>query len=108
MSNADKPVYLVVAMNVNDLQDFFTRYAVDVIGQLQEIGAELLAAGSPDPIEGDINLNRAVVIRFPSRQIADKWYKSDEYAPFKKLRLEELTSDGMGMFIEAFDPSALG
>jgi uncharacterized protein (DUF1330 family) len=108
MSNVDQPVYLFVAMYVKDLQDFASRYAVDVIGQFQRIGAELLAAGTPEVMEGTVNLNRAVVIRFPSRKVADEWYGSAEYAPLKKLRLEDLTTDGIGMFIEAFDPSVLG
>ena len=108
MSTSDQPVYLVVAMNVKDIEEFFSRYAVGVSGQLQKIGAKLLAAGTPDTIEGDLNLNRAVVIRFPDKRVAEQWYNSAEYEPFKKLRLEELTTDGMGMFIDAFDPSELG
>ncbi|MCB1747368.1 MAG: DUF1330 domain-containing protein [Gammaproteobacteria bacterium] len=108
MSTADKPVYLVVAMNVDDLDDFIQRYAIDVVGQLHRLGAELLAAGTPDALEGNPGWNRAVVIRFPSRQVADDWYRSAEYAPFKRLRLETLATDGMAMFIETFDPGALG
>jgi len=108
MGNSDKPVYLVVTMNVKDLEDFFKRYAVDVVRQLQRAGAELLAAGTPEPLEGDLNVNRAVVIRFPNKAVADNWYHSAEYEPFKKLRVQELTTDGAAMFIEEFDPSVLG
>ena len=107
MSNLDKPVYMVVAFNVKTLEDFFNRYAVDVLAQLRRAGAELLAAGPPESIEGSLNLNRAAIIRFPGRAVADNWYNSTEYKPFKQLRLNELTTDGIGMFIEEFDPSAL-
>ena len=64
MSNADKPVYLVAQLMVRDLDDFMQRYAIDVVGQLQKVGAEVLAAGTPEHLEGNSNANRAVVIRF--------------------------------------------
>lgn len=108
MSATDKPVYMVVWFTVKDLEEFISRYAIDVVGQLQRAGAELLAAGPPTVVEGDVKSNRAVVIRFPSMDAANGWYKSEEYLPFKKLRVEELASNGSAMFVEAFDPSALG
>ena len=107
MTNVDKPVYLVGQIAVKDMDDFTNRYVVAVGAQLQSIGAELVIADAPEIVEGDPTINRTVVIRFPNRNVAKTWYESDEYAPYKKLRIEELTSGGTVSFVEEFDPSLL-
>ena len=78
---------LVAQLMVRDLDDFMQRYAIDVVGQLQKVGAEVLAAGTPEHLEGNSNANRAVVIRFPNSEVAKKWYASAEYKPFKNCAL---------------------
>lgn len=107
MSNAEKPVYIVSQFNVNDLEDFMRRYAYEVIDQLYDCGAEILAADHPEKLEGNAQFNRTVVIKFPNREVAMKWYKSDAYQPFKTLRKSELTSVGEVVLVDEFDRDAL-
>jgi len=107
MNDSEKPVYFVVHLEVKDLDDFIQRYAIDVLGQLQKAGAAVLAAATPQLLEGELAANRTVVVRFPSMEVAKKWYDSEEYLPYKDLRLNELTAGGSAVFVEAFDPSIL-
>lgn len=46
------------------------------------------------------------VIESPDRAAALRWYRSEEYAPLKKLRLEELTTGGTAALFDAYQPSA--
>ena len=40
--------------------------------------------------------------------VAEAWYNSPEYQPMKDLRINELTEGGSAVFVEGFDPAALG
>jgi uncharacterized protein (DUF1330 family) len=49
-----------------------------------------------------------VLIQFPDRASAMRWYESEEYAPLRKLRLEELTTGGAAVLFEAHQgPTAI-
>jgi uncharacterized protein (DUF1330 family) len=38
---------------------------------------------------------RTIVIKFPSYEKAQEWYKSEEYKPIKKIRLDNALSNGI-------------
>jgi len=63
-----------------------------------------MIAGSPTPQtkEGDFDGNWAAVLRFPSMQVAEDWYHSSEYLPYKDLRINELTSRNGLVFVSGF------
>jgi uncharacterized protein (DUF1330 family) len=90
-----QPAYLIAQLEVTDVADYVDRYGKPLRAQLEEIGAELLVT-SPDAegLEGEWPGNWTVVIRFPSREIAVDWYESPDYAPLKRLRIEDLTESG--------------
>ena len=75
---------------------------------LGAFGGEMIA-GSPNPtvVEGEWDGNWAAVLRFPSREAAERWYHSDEYRPLKELRVNELTEHARVMIVEAFDPPSV-
>jgi uncharacterized protein (DUF1330 family) len=52
-----------------------------------------MIAGSATPItkEGSFTGNWSAVLRFPSMAVAEEWYESDDYAPYKDVRINELT-----------------
>jgi hypothetical protein len=41
-------------------------------------------------------------------QVAEDWYHSPEYLPYKDLRINELTSRNSLVFVRGFDPTAAG
>ena len=109
MTDTTKPVYMVVQLNVKNHDEYMQRYAMPVIGMFQKLGVEILAASpAPEVLEGQLQGNWNVILRFPSRSVAEQWYKSEEYQPLKSLRLGSLTDGGSLILMEAFDPAALG
>jgi len=53
-------------------------------------------------IEGNTNLPRTIVIRFPSRDDAIAWYKSTDYQAVCPLRLE--ATEGFAVLVDGFTP----
>jgi hypothetical protein len=41
-------------------------------------------------------------------QVAEDWYNSAEYLPYKDLRINELTDSGSLVFVGGFDPTSAG
>ena len=109
MSEATLPAYLVVCLNVKNHEEYMQRYAMSVVAMFEKIGAEVVAVSpAPKVLEGEWSGNWTVVIRFPSMATAEEWYNSPEYQPLKELRINELTDGGSAVFVEGFDPAALG
>jgi len=92
--NVVKPAYIMVQMKVENLEDLIQRYAQFAIPILHKHGGVMIA-GSPTPKvkEGDWDGNWAAILRFPSMEAAEGWYNSEEYQPYKNLRINELQSE---------------
>ena len=93
-SAVSKPAYIMVQMKVNSLEELNLRYAQFSIPILIKHGGQMIA-GTPAPNvkEGDWNGNWAAVLKFPNMEAAEGWYNSEEYQPYKNLRLNELQSE---------------
>jgi uncharacterized protein (DUF1330 family) len=91
---AAKPAYIMVQMKVESLEELNQRYAQFAIPILHKHGGQMIA-GTPAPKvkEGDWSGNWAAVLRFPSMEAAEGWYNSEEYQPYKNLRINELQSE---------------
>jgi uncharacterized protein (DUF1330 family) len=63
-------------------------------------GKYLTRAGAMHPVEGDLGLERMVIVEFESLDVARQFYESAEYAPLLKLRKE--TTRSQVAFIEGF------
>jgi uncharacterized protein (DUF1330 family) len=89
-----KPAYIMVQMKVDSLEELNQRYAQFAIPILMKHGGQMIA-GTPSPIvkEGDWDGNWAAVLSFPSMEAAEGWYNSEEYKPYKNLRINELQSE---------------
>jgi len=109
VNDATAPAFAMVQINIKDPAEFNERYAQFVFPILEKFGAQMIA-GSPTPRvqEGSYDGNWAAVIRFPSMAVAEAWYDSPEYQPFKDLRVNELTDSGSLVLVEEFRPAAVG
>ena len=109
MTEDTTPAYAMVQITINDPAEFNERYAQYVFPILDKFGAQMIA-GSPTPQtkEGDFDGNWAAVLRFPNMQVAENWYHSAEYLPYKDLRINELTSRNSLVFVRGFDPTSAG
>ena len=101
MSDEAKPAYGLVQINITNQEEFMERYAQHVFPILAKWGIEMLAgSATPTTKEGSFSGNWAAVLRFPSMAVAEEWYVSDDYAPYRDLRMNELTDSGSLVFIE--------
>ena len=101
MTDSPSPAYGVVQINITNPDDFMARYAQHVFPILDKWGIEMIA-GSMTPVtkEGDFAGNWAAVLKFPSMEVANQWYDSEDYAPYRDLRLNELTDFTSLVFID--------
>ena len=101
MSEQQNPAYAMVQINMKDPEDFMERYAQHVMPILAAWKIEMIAGTmSPVTIEGDYSGNWSAILKFESMDIANEWYHSAEYEPFKNLRLNELTDYTSLVFVE--------
>ena len=63
-------------------------------------GKYLVRAGAMYPMEGDLGIERMVIVEFESIDAARRFYESVEYAPLLKLRKE--TTRSQLAFVEGF------
>ena len=92
--NVAKPAYIMVQMKVESLEDLTQRYAQFAIPILHKYEGQMIAGSATPKIkEGDWDGNWAAVLRFPSMEAAEGWYNSEEYQPYKNLRINELQSE---------------
>jgi uncharacterized protein (DUF1330 family) len=82
------PAYVVVEIEVKDPERYEDYKKMSPIS-IKEFGGRFIVRGAPcETLEGDWLPKRFVVVEFPSKDIAKKWWSSQEYAPAKKLRQE--------------------
>lgn len=100
-----RPAYFIAHFRVPDIDRYRREYGREVLSQVAAVGGKLLVASpSPMVLEGDWESTWTAVIQFPDRAAALRWYQSPEYAPLKKLRLEELTTEGAVVLFEGYEP----
>lgn len=101
------PAYFLARFRVPDVDRYRREYGREVLSQVAAVGAKLLvASSSPTVLEGDWESTWTALIQFPDRAAALRWYQSKEYAPLKKLRLEELTAGGAVVLFDGYQPPA--
>ncbi|MEI6479337.1 MAG: DUF1330 domain-containing protein [bacterium] len=100
-TNNTKPAYIMVQVEAKNMQDLVEKYAPGAIQSLAKYGGEMIA-GTPAPtvLEGEWKGSWAAVLRFPSIEVAQTWYNSSEYKPFKELRINEITNYNQILLVE--------
>ena len=78
--------YVIVEFTVKDPDVYREQYAAIAGKTAQEHGAEVLAAGSWEILDGDIGLSSGVVVQFPDHETALGWYHSPEYQQLIEVR----------------------
>ncbi|WP_424961432.1 DUF1330 domain-containing protein [Ekhidna sp.] len=77
-----------------DLETYKSQVA-DVVKKHQ--GKYVVLGGRTRVVEGSVTPSYLVMIQFPSFEMAENWYDSDEYKGLKALRLSATTSTGVIM-----------
>lgn len=95
--------YLVANITITD-PERYPSYRAQVPAVIARYGGRFLVrAGAVHPLEGDMGLDRLVVIEFPSMDAARAFYDSPEYAPLLQLRSE--TTQSRVVFVEGYQPA---
>ena len=87
-------VCMIADVDVQNLEEY-KLYREKVKPIIENYGGEYLISG------GEINTletklwkpTRIVLVRFPNKKLGMECYNSDEYRPYKKIRLENATSN---------------
>ena len=78
--------YVVVEFTVRDPDVYREKYAGAAGKTAQEHGAEVLAAGNWEILDGETELSSGVVVQFPDRESALNWSNSPEYQQLIEVR----------------------
>jgi uncharacterized protein (DUF1330 family) len=80
------PAYVIGDINVHD-RAAYREYAALVPGTLEPFGGSFLVRGGDhEPLEGDWQPRRLVVLEFPSVDHARRWYASADYVAAMAIR----------------------
>lgn len=91
----NKPVYIIGQIDVKNFKVYFPEYALKLKKVLDKYQGEALAGSTrAEAIEGENFGNWTVLIKFPSRELADACMSSEEYIALSELRKNELTNGG--------------
>ena len=82
-----KPYYLMGDVDIHNM-DEYKIYMENTKSIIESYGGKYLVRG------GDIDVKdtqlwrptRVVLVRFPDKESADRFYQSDEYKPFREIR----------------------
>jgi len=84
--------FLIANITVTD-PERYSLYRAQVPKIVAQYGGRFLVrAGAVHRLEGDLGVDRFVVIEFPSPEAARQFYDSPEYAPLLRLRMETAKS----------------
>lgn len=94
--------YLIGNITITD-PERFPAYRERVPAVIAQYGGQyLVRGGAVHPLEGELGIDRFVVLEFPSLEAARRFYDSPEYAPLLKLRTE--TTRSHVAFVEGYAP----
>lgn len=80
----------------------YKAYSASVAPTVEKYGGRFLVrGGTVHALEGDWPARRRVIIEFPSREAAQKWWDSPEYEKPKALR--RANSQGRLLLLEGWD-----
>lgn len=88
-------VYIVAQITIHDRAEY-ARYEEGFLGVFQRFKGELLAVSeNPAVVEGAWPCTRTVLMRFPSQDEAERWYRSPDYQAIAQHRLRASTGNAV-------------
>jgi uncharacterized protein (DUF1330 family) len=80
------PAYAIFDLKVFDIEKLkeYKNVAPEILKKFG--GKVIISGGEANSVEGNWNQKRVVVIEFPSYEIANDWWNSDEYKKATELR----------------------
>ena len=95
------PAYVIFDIHVDD-PDAYAPYREPAGKSVAAHGGRYLArGGATEVLEGDWDVDRLVILEFPSMDAARAWYGSDEYQEAAPIR--QAASRGRGVLLEGVE-----
>ena len=86
------PAYLIANVTVTD-PERYAAYRAQAPAVIARYGGRyLVRAGQVHQLEGDMALDRVVVLEFPTLEAAQAFYASADYAPLRQIRQQAARS----------------
>ena len=78
--------YAIFQINITNQENYkeYLNQVTTIVKKHQ--GDYIVRGGKSEVVLGKWDYQRTVVVKFPSYDVAFKWYNSEEYAPIKKIR----------------------
>ena len=89
-----KAVYMIGDVDIKNIEEY-KKYMEKVKPMIESYGGEyLIRGGEIDALETNLwEPTRMVLVKFPNKEIAMEWYNSNEYKPYKNIRLNNAISN---------------
>jgi uncharacterized protein (DUF1330 family) len=92
------PAYVIFDIHVDD-PDAYAPYREPAGASVEQYGGRYIArGGAAEVLEGDWDIDRLVILEFPSMDEARAWYRSPEYQ--EVLPIRHGASHGRGVLLE--------
>jgi uncharacterized protein (DUF1330 family) len=92
------PAYVIFDIHVDD-PDAYAPYREPAGASVEQYGGRYIArGGAAEVLEGDWDVDRLVILEFPSMDQARAWYRSREYQEVVSIR--HGASHGRGVLLE--------
>jgi uncharacterized protein (DUF1330 family) len=96
-------VYVIAQIDIHD-RDGYSRYEEGFPAVFSQFQGELLAVSeNPTVVEGRWPCTRTVLLKFPSREEAERWYRSPGYQALSQNRWRASTTNAV--IVEGLSPS---
>ena len=80
------PAYIIVEIDIHDLEQYEEYKRLTPSSLVAYKGKFIVRGGETETLEGGWQPKRIVVLDFPTKELANQWWSSNEYAPAKGLR----------------------
>ena len=89
-----KAVYMIGDVDIKNIEEY-KKYMEKVKPMIESYGGEyIIRGGEIDALETNLwKPTRMVLVKFPNKKKAMEWYNSEEYRPYKQIRLENAISN---------------
>ncbi|MEM0948685.1 MAG: DUF1330 domain-containing protein [Pseudomonadota bacterium] len=106
----DTAVYMIVMLDVDDMDAFFADYVAPLKSHNQKYGVEtLVGTPAPEVLEGTYSKSLTVVLKFKSAAVQRSWYTDPAYQPLLKRRFELTnTETSLALVAPEFQPARIG
>ncbi|WP_111977500.1 DUF1330 domain-containing protein [Algibacillus agarilyticus] len=81
--------YVVIGFNIKDTEKL-KAYSTQAAPTVAKFEGEFLVKGSVLPLCGQYDYNVQAIIQFPSKELAESWYASEEYQALIPLRTQAI------------------